>query len=103
MATARYTEFPNLSDCRRNTEWQEGQDERLVEIGGGTSPDLLKISWAILLRSYTEEKAPIFKFNGRSVRVDLQEWDTSSVQEIAGVQGSRYTGISTLEAGFSCC
>lgn len=100
MATTRYTEFPTLSDCK-NLESDVGQDEKSIEIAGEPSLYLLKVSWALLLRSYTEEKTPIFKFNGRSVAVDLQEWDTSSVQDIAGVQGSSYTGISTLEAGLS--
>lgn len=99
MAAARYTEFPSLYDCK-NPDLEGCQEERLIEIGGEASPYLLKISWAILLRSYTEEKSPIFKFNGRSVAVDVQEWDTSAIRDITGVLGSRYTGISTLEAGF---
>lgn len=103
MAAARYyTEFPTLYDCK-NRELEVGVVERLIELGGEIPPHLLKVSWAILLRSYTEEKTPIFKFNGRSVAVDVQEWDTSSVQDVTGVLGSRYTGISSLEVGVSCC
>ena len=100
MAAAKYTEFPILYACK-NLELGPGQDEILIEIGGEISLYLLKISWAILLRAYTEEKIPIFKFNERSIAVELQEWDTSSVQDIVGVLGARYTGISTQEAGFS--
>lgn len=99
MAAARYTEFPILHHCK-NLVLEPGQDEISIEVAGDISLYLLKISWAILLRSYTEEKVPIFKFNERSVAVDLQEWETSSVQDIAGVVGSRYTGIFTQEAGF---
>lgn len=100
MAAARYTEFPILH-YRKNLDLGLDHDEILIEIAGETSLDVLRFSWAILLSFYTEEKIPIFKFNERSVAVDLQEWDTSSVQDIAGVLGSRFTGISTQEAGLS--
>lgn len=99
MAAATYTEFPILHDCK-NLELGPGQDELLIEFAGEISLYLLKISWAVLLRAYTEEKIPIFKFNESSVAVELQEWDTSSVQDVVDVLGARYTGISTQEAGF---
>lgn len=100
MATTSYTEFPSLSH-RNNPQVGPGVAERLIEVGLDTSPDLLAISWAILLQSYTEDKTPIFRFDDRSVTVDCQDGASFSIQEIAGVAGSRYTGISGLEVGFS--
>ena len=100
MAASRYTEFPILHHSK-NLDLEPAHDEILIETAGEISLDELKVSWAILLSSYTEEKIPIFKFNERSVAVDWQKWDTSSVQDIAGVLGSRFTGISTQEAGCS--
>lgn len=100
MAAATYTEFPILHH-HKNLDLESGHNEILIETAGETSFHELKVSWAILLSSYTEEKIPIFKFNERSVAVDWQEWDSLSVQDIAGVVGSRFTGISTQEVGFS--
>ena len=101
MAAMRYTEFPNLSHS--NTSQVEiGVAERVFEVGVDISPRHLAISWAILLRSYTEEQSPIFKTDGRSITVNTWEWATPPVQEVVDVQGSRFTGISGLEAGISC-
>ena len=98
MAAKTYTEFPALSHGKKPGVPLDGA-ERLIEVGVETSAASLAISWAILLRSYTEEQTPIFKFDERSVAVDLHNGVPSSVQEIAGVLGSRLTGISSLEVG----
>ncbi len=100
MATVSYTKFPALSHCKNPPGEREVAETR-VELAAEISPDRLTISWAILLHSYTEETTPIFKSNGRSVTVDVREWATFSVQEVTGVQGSRYTGIASEDVGFS--
>jgi hypothetical protein len=101
MAAARFTEFPNLSHSK-NPRGISGVAERAIEVGVDNSPHHLAISWAILLRSYTEEHSPIFKINERNVTVNTLEGSTPSVQDVVDVQGSRFTGISQLEAGVSC-
>lgn len=100
MVAVRYTEFPSLSHFK-NPQGESGVAETQVELAAEISPDRLTISWAILLHSYTEERTPIFKSNGRSVAVEIQEWATSSVQEVTGVQESRYTGIAGEDVGCS--
>lgn len=99
MAAKKFTEFPTLS-YRKDPCEEADVVERLIDVGVDISPYPLTISWALLLRSYTDEKTPIFKSNGRSIAVNIQEWDTSSVQDVINIIGSRCTGISSLEAGF---
>jgi hypothetical protein len=100
MAAVSYTEFPALFHFNHPRGEREVAETR-VELATEISPDRLTISWAILLHSYTEETTPIFKSNGRSVAVDVREWATYSVQEVTGVQGSRFTGITSEDVGFS--
>lgn len=101
MAAMRFTEFPNLSHSN-NPRVETGVAERVIEVGVDNSPHHLAISWAILLRAYTEEQSPIFKINGRSVTVNILDSATPTVQDVVDVQGSRFTGISELKAGVSC-
>lgn len=95
----RYTQFPNLFSSRPN--WT-GEDSAHQSIGfdAEASSETLTVAWAILLRSFTEEVAPIFRVYNNNVTVDISDWALPLVHHVAKVEGDFSTGILDKQASF---
>ena len=100
MKPARFTRFPDLCSSRP-IETGDHLTQRSVDVALGAPFEILVISWAILLRFYTEETAPTFKIYGRSVTVEVSDWAAPVVSDVTAVEGERFTGIVDEEVGYS--
>lgn len=76
-----YTKFPNLYDtvdCHRQTVTCHAEWPRSLP------KELLILSWAVLLRSYTRIADPVFLFDGKAMKVDIPQSSWAEV-EVEGV------------------
>lgn len=100
--TTRYTEFPNLKAVEE--ELLEDVDHQIsTHVSAEVNLDLLLISWAILLRSYTEEKAPVFRIHEDSVVVNTSDLASTVISKVSPVEGYKYTGIVGLDVSPCIC
>lgn len=95
----RYTQFPNLFSSRPN--WiGEDSDHQSIDFHAEASSETLTVAWAILLRSFTEEVAPIFRVFNNDVTVDTSDWASPPVHLVTKVEGDFSTGILDQQARF---
>lgn len=92
MMPARFTPFPHLSRSRPR-ESGGHRSQISIDLEADTSLEILVVSWAILLRFYTEETSPTFKVLGNSVTIDTLDYAAPVVSSVATVEGERFTGI----------
>lgn len=99
MTPARFTRFPYLFSSRPiGTGDQLSQSS--VDVAVETPLEILVVSWALLLRFYTEEVAPTFKVHGSSVTVEISDWAAPVVSNVTVVEGERFTGIVDENVGY---
>lgn len=96
----RYTQFPNLFSSRPN--WT-GKDSTHLSLNfhAGASSETVTVAWAILLRSFTEEVAPIFRVYNNDVTVDTSDLASPLVHHVSAVEGDFSTGIIDEQASYS--
>lgn len=95
----RYTQFPNLFSSRPN--WS-GKDSAHLSLNfhAEASSETLTVAWAILLRSFTEDVAPIFRVYNNNVTVDTSDWASPLVHHVSKVEGDFSTGILDEQASY---
>lgn len=98
MSTLTYTVFPNLY-AGQNPCLEEIAPQEAIKCTLDAPLDLLIISWAILLQSYTEEATSVFRVHGQSLAVETLDWISPVVKNVTSVQGYRYTGIFGQDVG----
>lgn len=89
-----YTRFPNLSpkesDVCEPTTIPWGTD------GSCISLEILVLSWAALLHSFTREEHPTFILDGDPVQADLSSWSFKPIGTDTLFQDEgRYCGVYT--------
>lgn len=95
----RYTQFPNLYPTRPN--WTgEASAHTSLKFHAEASSETLTVAWAILLRSFTEEVAPIFRVYNKNVAVDTSDWASPLVHYVSKVEGEFSTGILDKQASY---
>src|ERR1700684_2353338 len=84
----RFTIFPNLyrnirqdGSLQEVTEWSVEDQE--------ISLDVLVLSWAMLLRSFTDDEFPVFALDGEPVRADLSTRTFYKVETESTVQADQ--------------
>lgn len=89
-----FTHFPSLHDTINPGE----KNAVLSAAWPSNLPrDLLILSWALLLRSYTGDAAPVFSLEGKAIQVDLKlgSWAEVGVNiENAGEHDLRHTCLA---------
>jgi hypothetical protein len=93
----RYTIFPNLYDTINSRQAQA----RLQSVWPASLPqEILILSWATLLQSYTSITDPVFSFDGKATQVNrsLGSWTEVEIEDITG-QVDHHTSISLNKAG----
>lgn len=104
LSGARFTRFPNLHDTI-NPDQQNAVFSATWPLG--LPNDLLVLSWAVLLHSYTGIASPVFSFDGQAVQADLQlaSWVKVDVEDASGQDPSHtslaLTEVSAIETRFS--
>ena len=70
----RYTSFPDLSPVLAPPERLQDAAERTLTIADVSLPsDVVIHAWASLLRRYTRDETPIFRLDGKAVRVQTSD------------------------------
>lgn len=95
----RYTQFPNLFSSRPNWTGEDSAHQS-TDFHAEASSKILAVAWAILLRSFTEEVAPIFRLYNNNVTVDTSGWASPVVHHVTEVEGDFSTGILDKQASF---
>lgn len=95
----RYTQFPNLFSSRPNWTGEDYANQS-IDFHAEASSETLTVAWAILLRSFTDEVAPIFRVYNSNVTVDTSDWASPLVHPGTEVEGDFSTGILDQQASF---
>ncbi|GAD98283.1 nonribosomal siderophore peptide synthase, putative [Paecilomyces variotii No. 5] len=91
----RYTSVPQFHPCGDDTILSRTVVEWKIP-GDGISKELLVLSWAALLRSFTGVECPVFNVDGRPVRADLSARTIhETVTDLAPQPESTYSAIIT--------
>lgn len=98
----RYTQFPNLFSSRPNWTGEASVHPAHLSFNfhAEASSETLTVAWAILLRSFTEELAPIFRVYNNNVAVDTSDWASPQVHHVSRVEGDFSTGILDEQASY---
>lgn len=97
-ARYRYTNFPNLYDTVKS---KYGQATLQADWPISLPQEILILSWATLLQSYTSITEPVFSFEGRAVQVNapLGPWNEVEVEDLNDQDG-HHTSIALEKVGF---
>lgn len=64
--------FPDLTGAKRETGHAQVEDDLVVQLPCARLPiEILLLSWARLLRAYTDDDAPVFLLDDQTVQADL--------------------------------
>ena len=94
---AIYTNFPNLYGTIKSKHTQA-----TLQLDWFVSPpqEILILSWATLLQSYTSTTEPVFLFEGKAIQVNLpvSSWTEVEVED-ASAQDGHHTAITLNKVG----
>ncbi len=96
--TARYTRFPNLFSTVKSKQAQGTLQSQWPLL---LPQELLILSWAALLQSYTGIAEPVFSFDGKAIQVDVLcgSWSEVQVEDALG-QADHHTSITLNKVRF---